>query len=175
MCFHYWWGVCFNVKSVFAYWFCEAGVFINLVFLLIVTYWPICWIFLCKVDSWPVKTYYSFYAGILNFPQGKNLLSLYLLQGCRYSLFVLLREFPQISLTCLKNAGGWGRSIGLFEGGTSRAWNERNLRSNGRGLKACSDFAIPGCQIHHLSYVEAKENGRDMTLSAVLMWICRLY
>lgn len=43
----------------------------------------------------------AFYDGILKFPQGKTLIGLCLLQGYKYSFFLLLREFPHISLNCL--------------------------------------------------------------------------
>lgn len=68
-------------------------------------------------------------------------------------------------LVCLKNAGGWGKK--LFKEETSRGWNESNLRSDVRGLKAYSDIAVPVCQIRHWSYMEAKENGTAVTLSSL--------
>lgn len=152
---------------MFACWFGEAGVLELIKILSFITYWPIHWLFLCKVDHSFVKTYYSFVWWNLKFHWRQNLINSYLLKGCWYSLFVFLREnFRRFLLTCLKNAGGWGRSIALLEGGTSRGWNKRGIWDlTAEVFKACSDFAIPGCQIHDLSYMEAKENGRDMKLS----------
>lgn len=125
MCFCYWWGVCVNVKSMFAYWFCEAGVFINLVVLVILTYWPICQLFLCKVDSWLVKKItIAFYGGILNFPQGR------ILSACIYckgSLFVFLREFLRFLWLFWRMQEAEEEASRLFEGGTSRGWNERGI------------------------------------------------
>lgn len=172
--FHYWSGICVNVKSVFAYWFCEAGVFINLVFLLILTYQPICWPFLCK-DSWLVKTYYSFLWWNLKFPQGKILSACIYCKGVgRVSLFSW-ENFPRFLWLVWRMQEAEEEALDSLKGELQGDEMRGIWDLMAEVLKLAQTLQYLAAKFTTWAYMEAKENGRDMTLSTVIMWICHLY